>query len=406
MGRLSFQELDKASSQLASCLQCYNLSSESPVAIHISRSIEHIVTMLAVLKIGGCYLPLDPKIPEERKQYIVSDANVALIIHQGKPVLKVNVEQLNFDIGQHASGNYKPLNLACFDGLQLAYMMYTSGSTGQPKGTQITHEAVLRLAFNNGYANLKGGRRILHSAPPEFDASTFEIWAALLNGGTCIVYPNEVPTSQTYKRIVSQYHVDTVFLTTSLFNYLVDEDCSCFEGIQQLLTGGDFVSKRHFTRFKSVHNQCVLTHVYGPTEATTFATGYKVSKDIQHMHLDIPIGFPIDNTSTYVLDSNMNPVPLGVIGELYIGGCGLSRGYLNKADKTAAVFVPNPFADGEGERLYKTGDHVFHAPDGAINFVGRIDHQVKLRGFRIELSEIESVLTEHEYVNDCTVLFK
>jgi amino acid adenylation domain-containing protein len=286
----------------------------------------------------------------------------------------------------------------------VAYVIYTSGSTGKPKGTVITHRSIARLLFNTNYVNLGPREVILQWAPLGFDASTFEVWSALLHGGCLLSYPDRVPTVERIEQIMASRNVTTLFAASALFNTIVDTKPEIFRGVQQLLVGGDALSVSHIRRAQASLPSTQFINGYGPTECTTFSCCYSILAPVPVEWRSIPIGSPISNTQVYVLDESLNPVPVGVAGELYIGGAGLARGYLKRAQLTAERFLPHPLGQVAGERLYRTGDVVRWREDGRLDFLGRMDNQVKIRGFRIEPGEIEMTLRQHAGVREAVVM--
>ena len=284
----------------------------------------------------------------------------------------------------------------------LAYLIYTSGTSGNPKGVMIEHRSVLRLVLNTNYIHLDQLDRILQTGSVAFDASTFEIWGALLNGSS-VYLPGgyALLDANKLKKLLKQKDITVIFLTTGLFNQFVDKDIDVFKGLKILLTGGEKASVRHFNKVLKAHPSLIVKHVYGPTENTTFTTFYDVQKTYER---DIPIGKPIANTTVYILDDKLEFVPVGIPGELCTGGDGVSRGYLNDPERTKDKFIPNPFEPGQ--RLYRTGDLARWLPEGNIEFLGRIDNQVKVRGYRIELEEIEFQILRNQAVKEAVVLVK
>jgi thioesterase domain-containing protein len=280
--------------------------------------------------------------------------------------------------------------------------MYTSGSTGLPKGVEVHHGNIVRLVCGASYVRLDASRTFLLLAPIAFDASTFELWGALLHGARCVIYPARLPTPLSLGETLQRHRVDTLWLTASLFNLVVDEKPEILRGVSQLLTGGEALSPPHVQRALALLPNTQLINGYGPTESTTFACCYPIPHDLTEECGSVPIGRPISNTLCHVLDAHGNLTPIGVPGELYIGGAGLARGYLNRPELTAERFVPSPFRPGE--RLYRTGDQVRWREDGVLEFLGRIDHQIKLRGYRIEPGEIEAVLQQDEAIQQSLVL--
>ncbi|MEW6234627.1 MAG: amino acid adenylation domain-containing protein [Candidatus Omnitrophota bacterium] len=287
-------------------------------------------------------------------------------------------------------------------GNHLAYLIYTSGTTGLPKGAMIEHRSILRLVLNTNYIDLGESDRILQTGALAFDASTFEIWEALLNGGAvCFLEEEDLLNAVELGHLIQKHKITTIFLTTSLFNMLVSENVEIFQDLKTLLTGGEKASVHHFNKIRKAFPSLTLKHVYGPTENTTFTTFFNVEKCYER---DVPIGAPIANSSVYILNENLQPVPIGVPGELCTGGDGLARGYWNDPALTARKFIPHPFATGE--RLYRTGDFARWLPDGAVEFLERMDDQVKVRGYRIEPGDIAACILHFNGVKEAFVLAK
>jgi aspartate racemase len=287
----------------------------------------------------------------------------------------------------------------------LAYVMYTSGSTGQPKGVSVPHRAVVRLVKETNFANFDENEVFLQLAPISFDASTLELWGSLLNGARLVVAPPATPSLAELGELLKRNDVTTLWLTAGLFHLMVDERLADLKGVRQLLAGGDVLSATHVERYLAAADDgAVLINGYGPTENTTFSCTHRMNSGWQSGGASVPIGSPIANTEAYVLDQHMQLVPAGVSGELYVGGDGLARDYLRRPELTAEKFVPHPYTAVAGARLYRTGDQVRWLPDGSIEFLGRIDQQVKIRGFRVELGEIEMALNAHERVREAVVV--
>lgn len=404
---LSYHQLNERANQLAHYLIEQGVEPRALVCLSLSRSMDLIISMLAILKAGATYVPLDDSYPQERLLYMIEDTHSSCLLTE-----TALLEQFeNFD-GQiicidsnvESITQCKTSNpVVAVDANDLAYIMYTSGSTGQPKGVEIRHRGIMRLVCNTNYANLDHEQRHLLLAPVSFDASTFEIWGALLNGASCTIYPERIPTLQGLQQTLSDYRITTLWLTSSLFNMIVDEAVEILEPVKQLLVGGEALSVPHIRRALKYLPGTQLINGYGPTENTTFTCTYKIPGNIADNLTSIPIGQPVSNTQVYILDEHRRPVVAGVPGELYIGGDGLARGYLNKPDITAEKFVADPFSTDPDARLYKTGDRVRYLPDGLIDFIGRVDQQVKIRGFRIEPGEIETRLTLHADIQKSVV---
>lgn len=406
--QLTYGQLNRKSNQLARYLVEQGIKPETRVGLCLQRSAEMIIGLLGILKAGGCYVPIDPDYPQQRVRYMLADSDISWLLTQQDLLLKAadqpQLQHFCVDSDWWKIADYDPGDTAISIGpTSLAYVIYTSGSTGKPKGVAVSHRAVNRLAVNNRYIDLSAKRRLLQAASIAFDAATFEIWAALLNGHPCVLYPEQTINAAKLEALINRQAVDTLWLTAALFNMIVDERPEAIKRAKDVLTGGEAVSADHV---RKAYEHCPALRIvngYGPTENTTFTTCYPIAREhVQHLPT-VPIGMPISNTTTYILDTELNPVPIGVIGELYTGGEGLARGYLNRPDLTAENFIPNPFSQEPGERLYKTGDLVRHLPDGNIEFSGRIDQQVKIRGFRIELGEIEQALTTQPGVREAVV---
>lgn len=404
---ITYGELNRRTNQLARFLREQGVSKESTIGIAMERSPEAIVAMLAILKAGGAYVPLDPAYPSERLKYFLEDANVTVLLTQDAVQAKVPHEKarvlcIDKDWPKIARESEEPLE-ASGTSDDLAYVMYTSGSTGKPKGVLIPHRGVIRLVKDAGYANLDESEVFLQFAPLAFDASTFEIWAALLNGGRLAVMPPQASSLDGLERAIQRYGVTTLWLTAGLFHAIVDERIQILKPLRQLLAGGDVLSPKHVRRFREEAPECRLINGYGPTENTTFTCCYTVPAGGPRRG-SIPIGTPISNTTIYLLDANLGPVAPGAPGELYIGGDGLALGYLNNPALTDSKFVANPFSEEPGARLFRSGDSARYLPDGNLEFLGRTDSQVKINGFRIETGEIESVLSSCPDIADAVVI--
>ncbi len=401
-GNTSYADLNARANRMAHHMPAQGVGAGSMVGICCAEdNPDMIAAILAVLKTGAAYVPLDSNLPEERLRFIIGDAGIAFLVTE--------TGRLNFDHGIAAVLNLDgdlPGNLPDTNPnrpghpLQPAYVMYTSGSTGRPKGVGAPHRAIVRLVRNTNYVELGPDKVLLQGSVPSFDASTFEIWGALLNGGR-LVLMNSAEVDH-IPDIVTREGVTTAWLTSQLFNLMVDSSLDRIGGIQELLVGGDVISVPHMQKFKEAHPEVTLINGYGPTENTTFTCCFNLSR---HDQASTPIGRPIANTTAYILDAGLNRMPAGMPGELFMGGDGLAQGYLNSPALTAERFVPNPLAgDADaGSRLYRSGDLVRFAADGVIEFMGRRDNQVKIRGFRIELGEIEHALRALEANQDAVV---
>ncbi len=404
---LTYRDLNSRANQLAQHLQTLGVGIETLVGICIERSLEMVVALLAILKAGGAYVPLDPGYPQERLAFMLSDTQVSVLLTQKKLVTKLPTHAafvICLDADWNAIKQNKEENLSTsVTADNLAYVMYTSGSTGTPKGVSVIHRGVVRLVKETNYVHLTAEEIILQLAPISFDASTFEIWGCLLNGGRLVICPPHTPSLEELGQIIQQYQVTTLWLTAGLFHLIVDEKIDALKSLRQLLAGGDVLSVPHVQKFLQTVEKCRLINGYGPTENTTFTCCHLITAPLQP-GVSIPIGRPIANTQVYILDNNFQAVAIGEVGELYIAGDGLARGYLNRPELTAEKFIFHSFDSNSATRLYKTGDLARYLPDGNIEFLGRIDNQVKIRGFRIELGEIEREIAQHPDVREIVVL--
>ncbi|MCB1906877.1 MAG: amino acid adenylation domain-containing protein, partial [Rhodocyclaceae bacterium] len=380
------------------------------VGLCLERSVALVVGLLAILKAGGAYVPLDPGHPGERLAFMLEDTGAEVLLSQHGLEDRLPAGACRVLYLDAPSGDWQ--RHACTDpasrsaATDLAYVMYTSGSTGTPKGVMVPHRAIARLVCNSDYCRLEAGDVVAQVANPAFDATTFEIWAPLLNGSSLRIVPAGVALDP--PRLIdalARGGVSTLFLTTALFNEVVRSRPTAFAGLRQVLFGGEAVDAQRVRECLVTGKPQRLIHVYGPTEATTFATWYPVAAVDPRSRM-VPIGRPIANTRVYVLDEHRQPVPVGVAGELYLGGDGLARGYWKRPELTAERFVPDPFSGRAGARLYRTGDRVRYLADGNIEYLGRQDHQVKLRGYRIEPGEIEALLGELPAVREAVVVLR
>ncbi len=406
---LTYAELDLRAERLAARLRSLGVRPDERVGLFAERSADLIAALLGILKAGGAYLPLDPQSPAERLAGMLADAEVrVLVVQEGLLPSLPNPPApgtLRLPLGEVLSAGPATSARTSVDPNNLAYVMFTSGSTGRPKGVAVTHGNVVRLVRETDYARLDEECVVLQFAPVPFDASTFEIWGPLLNGGRLALFPAGPPDLRRLGEMIEHRGVTTMFMTTGLFHQMVESHLGRLRPLRQLLAGGDVLSPTHLRRAAEGLPATEVIAVYGPTEGTTFTTFHPVRAGDPEG--PVPIGRPIANARTHVLDRSLLPAPVGVVGQLYIGGDGLARGYLARPDLTAERFVPDPvggdFAE-PGARLYATGDLARWRPDGVLEFLGRADHQVKLRGFRIELGEIETVLTSHPEVEAAVVV--
>ncbi len=402
--RVSYAQLSSRANRLAHHLARLGVGPEHLVAVLMQRSLEHVVTVLAIAKAGATYLPLDTRAPVGWMRTLMAETHPAVLItdlaseaiardvHRGYVVVA--------DADPAAAEPDTDPDLALHPD-QLTYVMHTSGSTGTPKGVAVRHADVVALALDSRFRGGAHERVLLHS-PHAFDASTYELWVPLLSGGTVFVAPRGDLDIAALRRAITEHHLTALWLTAGLFRLIAEDDPGCLAGLRELWTGGDVVPATAVRRVQSACPELMVVDGYGPTETTTFATCRALPPG-RAVPDAVPIGRPLDNMQTYVLDSGMQPVPPGVAGELYIAGAGLARGYLGRPGLTAERFVADPFGPA-GARMYRTGDLVRWNRDRELDYLGRTDQQVKVRGFRIEPGEIEAVLGTHPGVAHVAVI--
>jgi amino acid adenylation domain-containing protein len=406
---ISYAELDRRSNALAWLLRRRGVSTDTPVAVAIERGPDLITALLAVLKAGGAYLPVDPASPPPRVAAMIAVAGAPLVLATGTTAATVTqlpgvdvvrVDGIGLTEPALASGGLAaPPDTA--HPLSVAYICFTSGSTGVPKGVAIPQRGVIRLISNPTFASLGPGERVLHLASVAFDLTTLEIWGALLTGGTVVVAPPGPLSLSDIAALLRTAGVTVAWLTAGLFDQLAETNLDAIAGVPLVLAGGDALTPDTVRAALAARRGRPLVNGYGPTENTTFTTCH-IMTDPGQVGLTVPIGRPIQHTTVHVLDDRGQPVPVGVTGELYTGGDGLARGYAGNAAATARAFVPDP--TGHGTRLYRTGDLARWRGDGIIEFVGRADDQVKIRGFRVEPGEVAAVLRSHPAVRDAVVI--
>jgi len=413
---LTYRDLNERANRVAHYLRERGVGSESLVGICMDRSLEMVVGLLGILKAGGAYVPLDPRYPDEQLRFMMDDTHMAFLLTQARfrsRLVRDGLDLTCLDSEWESIESQSPDNPSCtVRADSLAYVMYTSGSTGQPKGVCILHRGVVRLVKGTDYVEFNADQVFLQLAPLAFDASTFEIWGALLHGARLTLFPPHQPTFAELGRVIGDCGVTTLWLTADLFHRMVETHLDALAPLTQLIAGGDVLSVSHVNRAVEGLPNCRLVNGYGPTENTTFTCCYPMTR-LLPVGASIPIGRPLSNTEVYILDADHQPVPVGVVGELYVGGDGLARGYLNRPDLTAQKFISHPFIDhanSPGEkrqaRLYKTGDLVRYLKDGTLEFHGRVDLQVKVRGYRVELEEVEAAIRQHPVVQDVVVEYR
>ncbi len=405
---ITYGELNARANQLAGYLKHFNVAEGVPVGICLEASLEFIIAMLAVLKAGGAYVPLDVTYPKERLGFMLADTQTpVLLTHQQllaefprdlvrAVCLDAEWELIARECRENPPNPCKPDSLA--------YIMYTSGSTGQPKGANVTHRGINRLVLSTDYVQLERSDRMAQVSNVSFDAATFEVWGALLNGARLVGIAKDVLLSpRSFAQALRDEGITTMFLTAALFNQVAAEAPEAFAALRTLIAGGDALDPKWVRRVLQQGPPGRLLNGYGPTENTTF-TCCGLVREVPESATQVPIGRPIANTQVYLLDRHLNPVPIGVPGELYAGGDGVAHGYWNRPELTAEKSLPDPFNPNGSARLYRTGDLAKYLPDGNIVFLGRIDQQVKIRGFRVELGEIETVLHNHPDIKECVVV--
>ena len=407
--QLTYAELNEKANQLAHYLIRSGIQPGTRVALCADRSAEIIVSLLAILKTGAAYVPIDPSYPAHRLTYLMQDSAAKMLLTRSTiasklPPLDTHILLLDHEwptIALEETANLSHEGHA----EDLAYVMYTSGSTGNPKGVLVPHRAINRLVKNNSFASFTADEVFLQLAPLSFDAATFEIWGALLNGGQLVLAIGERITPEDIGRHIKEYGVTTLWLTAALFHLIATEHIEILRPLRQLLAGGDVLSLTHVRRVCEQLPHLKLINGYGPTENTTFTCCHPITLE-STAYGTVPIGRPIANTRIYILDANMRPVPPGVTGELYAAGDGLAMGYLNTPELTATKFINHTFADGRSERMYRTGDLARYRADSTVEFLGRMDTQVKIRGYRIELAEIEYALEQSSKVRSAVVVVR
>jgi amino acid adenylation domain-containing protein len=405
---MSYRELNRRANQLAHFLRGRGVGTNKPVAICTERSVELVVGQLGILKAGGVYVPLDAASPPERLALMLDDIGASLVLTQRHLLELLPAEArtravcLDVDwteIARHADNN--PATASGPD--DLAYIIYTSGSTGRPKGVAVPHRGIVRLVHGQDYAPFGPDQRFLLLASPAFDAIVFELWGALLHGATCVIFPDRWPDFAKLEKVIREQRVTCLWLTAGLFNQIIDHRPETIAYARHVLAGGEALSLKHIRRAQKLLPHVTITNGYGPTECTTFACTYRIGPATERDGGSIPIGRPINNTECHIVDEKLSPVPIGEAGELLLGGDGLATGYFRRPELTAEKFIPNPFNGDPGSRLYRTGDRCRWRPDGLIEYLGRIDDQIKLRGFRIEPGEIEAALRKLPGVRNATV---
>ncbi|WP_155033936.1 non-ribosomal peptide synthetase, partial [Burkholderia pseudomallei] len=403
---LDYRALDARANRIAHALAHAGVRAGDRVALHLEPSIGLVAAQLAVLKLGAAYVPVDVGNPPARKAFVAQDSGARLVLGDAALDWPAAAGVPQRDLAVLLAGPWPsdaPARAPQCGGDTPAYVMYTSGSSGQPKGVLVTHRGIARLAVNSGYATFDASDRFAFASNPAFDASTFEVWTALLNGASIgIVKRDDLLDLGALAGKLSSIGVTCLFLTTALFNRCVSFDPAMFARLRCVISGGERADPAVYRKVLEAGPPRHLLNAYGPTETTTFAAVWEAEPRTLAAQA-APIGRPIGNTSVYVLDAYGAPVPVGVTGEIHIGGPGVAQGYLNRPALSAERFVRDPFVGGDA-RMYRTGDLGRWRPDGMLDCIGRADFQVKIRGFRIELGEIEACLLEHGALAQAAVL--
>ncbi len=402
--RLTYRELDLRSGQLAAELSAMGVGRGAVVGVLLHRSEQLVVTLLAVLRAGAAYLALEPDDHPARLARLTADAEAALVITE--PSLRERLpEDVRTHVPQPESSETEPGEPAAAQDVspeQLAYISYTSGSTGEPKGVAVPHRSVVRLVHRPRWLEVRAEDVFLQLAPVAFDAATLEIWAPLTHGAELVVFPPGPIDTGDLALTIKEKQISVLWLTAGLFHQMVAEHLDAFADVRHVLAGGDVLAPESVHALMTAHPGLIFTNGYGPTENTTFTTCWTGSEP-PPAGASVPIGTAIDGTGALVLDPDLRPVPVGVRGELYATGLGLAHGYRNRPGATAERFVPCPYS-AHGGRMYRTGDLARRLPSGDLEFLGRVDQQVKIQGYRVEPGAVEAELVRDPRVRQAVVL--
>ena len=403
---ISYATLNQRANQVAHCLRARGVRPDQPVGVCLERSLELVTSLLGVLKAGGAYVALDPAGRPDHLSYIVRDVGMSVVIGRKEQVgaSVADASLLWIDPDSPDMARQSTENLPCTAlPHNLAYTIYTSGTTGTPKGVEVTHRGIVRLVRGLDCLAVQPTDIWLQLSSMSFDLSTLEIWHPLVHGACLAMFPGRFESFQDVGRVLHHERVTSLWLTASLFNAIIDEYPQALSSVRDLVIGGEALSVPHVKRALDLLPATRIVNGYGPTEATTFTHCYPIPRQLDPVLRSIPIGLPIGGTEGWILDGALQPAPIGVPGELYVGGDGLARGYRNQPGLTARKFIPHPFDDTPGARLYATGDRARYLPDGLVEYLGRSDYQVKIRGFRVELEGIEATLTGHPAVRQAVI---
>jgi amino acid adenylation domain-containing protein len=407
--RLTYAALDSWTDALCDRLTAAGIAKGALAGILLDRSLSTVASFLAVLKAGGAFVPLDPSSPPQSIHDIMQRHKLSCVVSNGAtleryPQLATAVPVIDVDAAPLAGPAANRRGVAAkVAGSDPACVMFTSGSTGEPKGVVIPHRAIVRLVKNPGYMRFSDDQIFLQSSPLGFDASIFEIWGALLNGAELVVPEAGLLSLDAIAAAIEEQGVTTLFLTSGLFNLMIDQRPAPLRKLRYLVSGGDVMSPAHVAKAARLLNSGHFISVYGPTENTTFTTTFTAPPDLP-ADAPVPIGWPVAGTILRILDDEMRPVPEGSAGQLYAGGEGLALGYLNAPDLTQQKFIADPDAHDPAQRLYRTGDLVRRDETGLLHFLGRMDNQIKVNGRRIEPEHVENVLRRHLPLTDIAVV--
>nr|WP_289706380.1 non-ribosomal peptide synthetase [Enterocloster clostridioformis] len=396
---ITYKELSRRVNKYANFLLVNGVHKGEIVGVVVDKSIDTIIAILGIIRAGAAYLPVSNRYPQSRILYMLKESSVKIVI---QPEWSRELDLSNYNVINTNNRSYElysdivPSSLANEN--SLAYIIYTSGSTGDPKGVMIYHYSVIRLVKNTEYVELDACMNFLQTSSLTFDVSVFEVWGCLLNGLTMyILNDDQLLDTKLFRKQIEEEQINIIYLTTPVFHNLVNERSDLFVGVNYLIIAGDVLSKKHVEIVRESNNEIRIINAYGPTENATFSTAYLIDNTYKEF---VPIGKPISHSTAYVLDCDMQLLPVGAVGELYLGGKGVARGYLNKKELTEKYFVNDPFFGG---KMYKSGDLARWLPDGNLEYLGRIDNQVKIRGFRVELDEIKNIILRDENIKECFI---